>query len=282
MKRLTPYLFLFPSAAIFVVFVFLPSIEVVRYSFEQITFGAEPRWVGWQNYVRVLSDRTVLAALANSFAYLLVTPVLVILSLAVAFLLNEPVRGVRVFRALYFLPVVTPMVVVGIVWKWIFNEDVGVLNYLLRSGGIVTANVHWLSSYPLNLLAVMCVTIWKGLGYYALIFLAGLLAIPRELDEAAALDGASAWQRVRYVQIPMLRPTIALVTIISSVAALKVFDELYVIIPGAPQAEQTLVPLMYQTAFIDFRLGPASAMGVILFVIVLAFSWLNVRFWKET
>jgi putative chitobiose transport system permease protein len=281
MKRLTPYFFLLPSAAVFILFVFLPALGVIRDSFERVTFGAESQWVGWTNYTRLLTDRTVIAALGNSVAYLLVTPVLIVLSLGVAFLLNAPVRGGSIFRALCVLPVVTPMVVVGIMWKWIFNEDAGLFNYLLRSSGLFSANIHWLSEYPLNLLSVMGVTIWKGIGYYALIFLAGLLGVPRELEEAAELDGASAWQRIRFLTLPMLRPTIALVAIVSSIAALKVFDELYVVIPGAPQSEQTLVPLIYQTAFMDFRLGPASALGVLLFILVLAFSYVNVRFWKE-
>lgn len=280
MKRLSPYVFLAPASAVFVTFVFYPSIEILLMSFQRISFVSESRWVGLQNYIQAFADPTFLSALGNSFVYLLVTPIVICCSLAVAFLLDTNIRGVKAFRAAYFLPVVTPMVVVGIVWKWIFNEDVGVLNYLLASLG-AAGPVHWLSAYPLNLMAVMGVTIWKGIGYYALIFLAGLLAIPRELEEAAELDGASAFQQILHLKLPLLKPTIALVAVISSIAALKVFDELYVIIPGAPQSEQTLVPLIYQTAFMDFRLGPASAMGVVLFVVVLAFSYVNVRLWRE-
>ncbi len=280
-KRATPYLFLLPASLIFVVFVFYPSVDVLWMSFHNVSFTAKTTWVGLENYRRILTDDTFLAALKNSFLYLVVTPVLIVLSLGTAFLLDTGMRGTKFFRALYFLPAITPMIVVGIVWKWMFNEDVGVLNYLARETGLASSNLHWLSSYPLNLLSVMAVTVWKGIGYYALIFLAGLLAIPKELDEAAMLDGASAWQRLRYIRIPMLKPTIALVAVISSIAALKVFDEIYIIIPGSPQSEQTLVPFLYQTAFLDFRLGIASAMGVVLFLIVLAFSYFNVRFWRE-
>lgn len=281
MRRIWPYVFLLPTAAVFLTFVFYPGIEILMLSFQKYSFASQPAWVGLQNYLRLLSDRTFLAALVNSFIYLLATPVVIILSLGVAFLLDSRLRGVKMFRSLYFLPVVTPMIVVGIIWKWILNEDAGLLNYAVRATGLTSSDVPWLSTYPLNLFAVMGVTIWKGIGYYALIFLAGLLAIPCELEEAAELDGASAWQLLLRVKLPLLKPTIALVAVISSIAALKVFDELYVVLPGAPSSEKTLVPLLYQTAFIDFRLGYASAMGVVLFAIVLAFSYFNVRYWRE-
>jgi putative chitobiose transport system permease protein len=281
-KRFTPYFFLFPAFLIFFVFIFIPSIEILRMSFYRVSFVTESRWVGFENYVRIWSDETFRAALLNSLVYLATTPILIVLSLGTAFLLDTGIRGAKFFRAVYFLPAVTPMIVVGIMWKWILNEDVGLLNSLTLSLGIAAERIPWLSAFPLNLFAVMAVTVWKGIGYYAIIFLAGLLAIPKEMEEAAMLDGASAFQRMRFIKIPMLKPTIALVAIISAVAALKVFDELYVIIPGSPQSEQTLVPLLYQTAFMDFRLGLASAMGVVLFLLVMGFSYFNVRLWKET
>ncbi len=266
---------------LFAVFVFFPALRILLLSFQQYSFVSDPVWVGFANYVRLLQDETFLYALLNSFLYLLVTPFLIVISVSVAFLLDNKVRGSTFFRGLYFLPVVTPMIVVGIIWQWLLNEDVGLINYLLLEWGWVDEKVTWLTSYPLNILSVMFVTAWKGLGYYAVIFLAGLMTIPQELDEVASIDGANNWQKLLYVKLPLLKPTIALVAIISSISALKVFDELYVMIPGAPAAEKTLVPLIYQVAFLDFRLGYASAISVVLFIITLAFSYVNIRYWDR-
>lgn len=276
-----PYLFLLPALAIFAVFVFYPAVRIFLLSFQRYSFVSDPVWIGLENYIRLLGDETFRYALLNSFVYLLVTPVLIVTALGVAFLLDVKVRGIKFFRGLYFLPVVTPMIVVGILWQWLLNEDVGLINYLLVATGLADDKVNWLTSYPLNLFSVMFVTAWKGLGYYAVIFLAGLMTIPRALEEVAEIDGAKPWQVLWYVKIPLLKPTIALVAIISSISALKVFDELYVMIPGAPMAEKTLVPLIYQVAFLDFRLGYASAVSVVLFVITLAFSYFNIKYWEQ-
>lgn len=275
-----PWLFLAPALAVLGTFIFYPAARVFALSFQDYSFVSDAVWIGFRNYGRLWGDPAFRYALLNSLLYLLVTPVLIAASVSVAFLLDTGVRGIRFFRGLYFLPVVTPMIVVGILWGWLLNEDVGLVNYALLALGLVDEKVSWLTSYPLNLFSVMFVTAWKGLGYFAVIFLAGLTTIPKELEEAAALDGASRWQQLFYVKLPLLKPSIALVAVISSISALKVFDELYVMIPGAPAAEKTLVPLIYQTAFLDFRLGYASAISVVLFLMTLAFSFLNLRFFE--
>ena len=276
---LWPYVFLAPALVFLATFVFYPALRILWLSFQDYSFVTDAVWIGLENYARLFADEAFRYALLNSFVYLLVTPVLVVLSLGVAFLLDSGVRGVTFFRSLYFLPVVTPMIVVGILWGWLLNEDVGLVNYAATALGL--GKIPWLTEYPLNLLSVMGVTAWKGLGYFAVIFLAGLAGVPKELEEAAALDGAGAWQRLWHVKLPTLRPQIALVSVISSISALKVFDELYVMIPGAPVAEKTLVPLIYQTAFLDFRLGYASAISVVLFAVTLAFSLVNLRLWER-
>lgn len=281
MPAYVPYMFLAPALVVLGLFVFYPAVRIFVLSFQDYSFVRDAVWIGFENYRRLFSDTTFLFALLNSLVYLLVTPVLIVVSLGVAFLLNSRTRGIKFFRGLYFLPVVTPMIVVGIIWQWLLNEDVGLINYVLMASGITDQKVYWLTSYPLNLFSVMFVTAWKGLGYYAVIFLAGLLTIPKELEEVSALDGANAFQELIYVKLPLLKPTIALVAIISSISALKVFDELYVMIPGAPAAEKTLVPLIYQVAFLDFRLGYAAAISVVLFIITLMFSYLNIRYWER-
>jgi len=277
----TPYLFLLPALGILVTFIFYPAIRIFILSFQEYSFVKPPVWVGLENYIALAQDSTFGFALLNSLLYLLVTPVLIVIALSVAFLLDTGVKGIKFFRGLYFLPVVTPMIVVGIIWQWLLNEDVGLINYMLIASGLVDERVHWLTEYPLNLFSVMFVTAWKGLGYFAVIFLAGLTTIPKSLEEAAGLDGASPFQVLYYIKLPLLKPSIMLVAIISSISALKVFDEVYVMIPGAPAAEKTIVPLIYQTAFLNFQLGYASAISVVLFVMTLLLSYLNVRYWER-
>lgn len=276
---LQAYLFLAPALIVFVLFIFYPTLEVFRLSFTKYTIFQSPEFVGLSNYLRLIHDSDFWYALLNSFIYLLVTPALIVLSLGIAFLLSEKVVGKGVFRFIYFLPVITPAVVAGIAWKWLFNEDIGFMNYLVTLIG--GQKLHWLTDYPLNLFSVMIVTIWRGLGFYMIIFLAAILGIPKELEEAAKIDGASGWQALLYVKLPLMKPTIAMVAIISAIEALKVFDEIYIMIQNAPVADKTAVPFIYSEAFTHFNMGYASAASVILFIVTLVFSYLNAKYWRE-
>lgn len=173
------------------------------------------------------------------------------------------------------------MVVVGITWKWVY-ADQGVLNYFLESLGIIGEPVHWLTSTSTSIFAVMAVTVWKGLGYYMVIYLAGLQAIPGDLYEAADIDGASKWKQILHITIPLLMPSIMIVTIMSSISAMKVFEEIYVMTGGGPlNSTKTLVFYIYQEAFENLKMGYASAGGVILFLITLVFSILNIKFMNK-
>lgn len=276
-QRRTAYLFLFLPAALLGAFAFYPMVGVFILSLRHYNPLTGGDFVGAANYARLFADPNFWWSLLNSVIYLAVTPILIILSLGVAMILRERLKGRDFFRTLYFVPVVTPIVIIGITWRWIFHEDLGLLNYILVESGIVTHKVHWLTSYPLNLLSTMVVTIWRGIGYYMIIFLAGLTMIPTELEEAAILDGASWLKRTIHVTVPLLKPTIVTVFILSSIAAVKVFTEIYVILPGAPSSNKTLVAYMYQTAFEQFDMGYASAIGVLLFLFTLVFSYFNMR-----
>jgi putative chitobiose transport system permease protein len=279
-RRATIFFFLAPAGSFLLLFTAVPFVEVVRMSLERHSFVRTPQWVGWAQYAQVWTDPSALAALGNSLIYLLVTPAVILLSLAIAVMLRSVSRARGPIRLVVFLPVLTPMVVAGIMWRWIFQEDVGLLNAMLLAGGIVSSPVPWLTSYPLNLVTAMTLTIWKGLGYYGLIFLAGLTAIPKEVEESAELEGAGGWTKFWRVIIPMMRPTLVVASIISGIAALKVFDELYVLAPHAPTSHKTVLPLIYQMAFVDLRYGPAAALSVMLFVGMLALSVLQMRLWR--
>ncbi|GAB4195007.1 MAG: sugar ABC transporter permease [Phycisphaeraceae bacterium] len=274
-QTLTPYLFLLPAAVILGVFVLYAMVQVVAFSFTRYTAFQGPDPVGFDNYRRLLSDERFWFCLANSFLYLLVTPAVIVLSLQAALVVHAGLRWARGLRVILFLPVVTPAIVAAIAWRLLLNEDAGLLNTALTRIGLEP--IDWLSAKPWTLISAMLVTLWRGFGYYMMIFLAGLVAVPRELEEAATIDGAGRMGIFKHVTLPALRPLIVLVVIISSISALKVFDELYITIKGAPISHQTAVPLIYDTAFERADYGYASAIGVVLFLIVLAFSLVQLK-----
>lgn len=278
-KYVTVGLFLSPALLIFSLFVFYPIWRVFQFSFSQYEMMQLTGWIGWDHYRTLLGDADFWATFLNSWLYLLVTPLLLVLSLLLALLVRGEKRMLKMFQTAYYLPVVIPMVVIGIAWKGLYNEDSGLINYWLQATGALAGDqkIHWLTQYPLNLFAVMGVTIWQGLGYFMVIFLAGLLAIPHELEEAAAMDGAGPIRKNWHIIIPLLKPSMVLVFILSSISALKVFTEIYIMISGAPTSNKTLVVYLYEKAFGQLEMGYASAMAVVLFLATLAFSYANLR-----
>ena len=170
---------------------------------------------------------------------------------------------------------VTPTIVAAVAWRLLLNEDSGLLNAALRAIGL--PGIAWLSSFPWTMASAMLVTLWKGFGFYMMVFIAGLLAVPRDIEEAAAIDGAGRLATFRHVTLPALWPVMTMVLVISSISALKVFDELFVTVRGAPVEHQTAVPLVYDTAFERGDYGQACAIGIALFVVILLFSMINLR-----
>lgn len=277
-KTYTPYLFLIPALIFMGIFLFYPIVDVFRLSFTNYNMIQEATYVGTQNYENLFNDPLFWKTLKNSFIYLIgVVPLLVILPIFIAILVNRKLKGIKWFRAAYYIPVVTSMVVVGIMWKWLYRGN-GLLNYLLQTIGLISEPVSWLTSTDFALYSVMAVTIWKGLGYYMVIYLAGLQSIPQNLYEVAQIDGANWWQKHLHITIPLLKPSILLVTILSSIAAMKVFTEVYVMTKGGPiNSSKTLVFYIYEKAFENLTLGYAAAMGFVLFVIIFILSFINFK-----
>jgi putative chitobiose transport system permease protein len=271
----TPYAFLLPACFILGMFVIAAMVQVLIYSFTRYTAFRGPDFIGWDNYRRVFGSALFWASVGNSFFYLLVTPVIMALSLGAAMVVHAALRFTKGLRALLFLPVVTPTIVAAIAFRLVFNEDDGLLNSLLSRTPV--GAVRWLSEYPYTLISAMIVTLWKGFGYYMMIFLAGLMGVPRELEEAATIDGAGRFGVFWNVTLPAIRPVLVLVALISSISALKVFDEIFITVHGAPEDHKTVVPLIYNTAFENGDYGYASAIGIVLFAIILVFSLVNLR-----
>lgn len=279
----TPWLFLGPSLLVLGLFWFLPALMTVFTSLTVVSpgsadFWSQFRWVGLEHYVAMARDPLFYKALGNSWIYLLgVVPPLVVLPLFLAMLVNVPARGIGAFRAAFYLPVIVPIVVVGLTWKWLYAEN-GLINYVAQAIApwALTQPIPWLSLPETALAAVMLVTVWKGLGYYMVIYLAGLQTLPREIYESADLDGANAWDRLKALTLPLMLPHMGLVAIISGINALKVFAEIWVLTRGGPlDSSNTLVYYLYQQAFENLDMGYASALGMVLFLMTLALSLLN-------
>jgi putative chitobiose transport system permease protein len=277
-KAYTPYLFLLPALTFMGVFLFYPIVDVFRLSFTNYNMITEAQFVGLDNYKQLFNEPLFWKTLKNSFIYLIgVVPILVVAPIFLAILVNNKLKGIKWFRAAYYIPVVTSMVVVGIMWKWLYQGN-GILNYILQSLGIISDQINWLTDPNIALFSVMAVTVWKGLGYYMVIYLSGLQSIPQELYEVSEIDGASWWQKHIHVTIPLLKPSIMLVTILSSIAAMKVFTEVYVMTKGGPlNSSKTLVYYIYQMAFENLNLGYAAAMGFVLFIIIFILSFFNIK-----
>lgn len=281
---LIPYLFLLPALLVLGIAVFYPAIQAFSLSFSQydLDLSQAPRWVGLKNFQKLAVDPVFWQTLRNTFFYWLgVVPILVIAPLGLALLVNQKLRGMAWFRMAYYTPVIISMVVAGIAWKALYTSD-GIFNQILRWSGL-SSGIPWLTSPDLALWSVMLVTIWKGLGYYMVIYLAGLQGIPADLYEAAAIDGSDGWQRHWDITLPLMRPYLLLVTVIASISAMKVFEEIYIMTQGGPlNHSKTVVYYIYERAFKDLEMNYASAIGLVLFLFIFVFSLLNLYLSRQT
>jgi putative chitobiose transport system permease protein len=278
-RSITPYTFLLPALVLLGIFVVYPIIAVIYYSFTDYDIATPPVWIGLDNYRHLLEDDTFWLALTHSFVYLIVTPILIFLSIVLAIVVNRRLRGIHIFRALYFVPAVAGSIAIGLAWRWLFERS-GFINSMLISWGVIDTPVQWLATPAFVLPIAMMLTIWAGVGYYSVIFLAGLQNIPEELYDAARIDGCNDFQKHRYVSLPGLRPQIVFVAVISSLAALKVFDEIYVLTNrtgGILDSGVTMVFYLWQQAFQRDNAGYASAIAIALLAVTLVFSVFNVR-----
>ncbi|MBD2417162.1 sugar ABC transporter permease [Anabaena cylindrica FACHB-243] len=283
-QKLTPYLFLLPALAILSLTVFWPALQAFYLSFTSYQdIGEAPKLVGFDNFFRLWKDVVFWKTLENTFLYLVgVVPILVIAPLILAILVNQKLRGMNWFRTAYYTPVVISMVVAGIAWKWLYAEN-GLLNQFIKTLNIFPEGIPWLTSpvkilgiVPISLASVMAVTIWKGLGYYMVIYLAGLQSIPVDIYEAAAIDGSDSIRKHWDITIPLMQPYLALVAVISAISATKVFEEVYIMTGGGPlNSSKTIVYYLYEQAFSNLEISYACTIGLVLFLIILVLSVLR-------
>jgi len=271
-------LFLLPGVVLFVTFILGPLLFSFRISFYDwnIISSEKSVWVGLENYARALGDPIFRRAVVNTAAYTLITvPAQIVLGLAVAVLLNQAIRGKSLFRVLYYLPVITPWVIVSLIFEFIFLGQGGLANYVLRDVLQVTdENIRWLADPILTFVPIFLLGIWKGIGWTAIIALAGLQAIPREFHEASAVDGAGPWARFRHITLPLMRPTLVFLTVVLTIGGFNAYISNLLITNGGDPLDKThfILTLMYDATFtkLDFGYGAAISYLLMFFVLIMS------------
>lgn len=272
------YAFVAPQVIGLVVFILGPVLVSLAMSFLEINMiTIESRWVGLRNYQALLLSREFGLAVWNTLYFTFASvPIAVVVALVVALALAQGVRFETTYRALYFMPTVTSSAVIAIVWAWMLNPEFGLINQMLKMIGI--RGPGWIASLEWAMPSVILVAVWHGFGYNMVLFLAGLKNVPRELYEAAKVDGATAWQRFRHVTLPLISPTTFFIVVISVIGSFKVFDLVFMMTRGGPaDATQVLLLRMYQLGFSYLLLGQAAAVSWVLFALILLVTLVQFR-----
>jgi multiple sugar transport system permease protein len=269
-EAIAGYLFLLPNMVGFLLFTAFAVAASAAISLTEWDLLSDPKFIGFANYVELFTnDPLFRTVLWNTFYFTIASvPSSTILALILALILNAGLRGVPIFRAMYFLPVITATVVVALIWRWFYNPDFGILNYVLYRLGM-DSPPNWLASRDWAMPSVIILSVWKQVGYNMVIFLAGLQAIPSSLYDAASIDGAGRWQRFRDITLPLLTPTTFFVVVVSIIGSLQVFDAVLVLTDGGPaNATRTMVYHIWEEAFVFLEMGYAAAVAWVLFFLV--------------
>ncbi len=276
-QNFAAWIFIMPAILGTFIFILIPVICSFGLSFTSWDMLNPINFVGLDNYKLLLKDGLFYKILLNTIVFALSTSVLgVIIPLILAAILNSKIRGSEFYKTAYFLPFITPMVVVGIVWAWIFDPNIGFLNQVLN------IHINWLYDSKFAMPALIIVSVWKLIGYNMIIFLSAFSSVSQSLFEAAKIDGANAYQTFKNVTIPLLSPTIFFVVIITAISSFQVFDLIYLMTQGGPfDSTNVLVYSIYKNAFEYFNIGKASAIAYVLFVIILVLTLIQWHFRKK-
>jgi multiple sugar transport system permease protein len=276
-RSLVALAFLAPNLVFFIVFLVLPLTQVFVEMFQTGGLIRPITWVGLGNWERVAHDPNVMRTLANTMKYaVIIIPTMLILGLLIGLVLQNVTRGAPLFRALIYLPVLAPTVIVGLIWLFMLDPDLGAFDLLLR---VVGAKPQlWLGSTDLALPSVAAMEIWRSAPFWALYFLAALIGMPRELYQAAHLDGANTWNRFRFVTLPLMRRVFLFALVLATIFVLQIFDSVYILTDGGPAGTTTtLVWYIYHALFFFFRIGFGASMAVLLLLIILTLSLIQMR-----
>ena len=267
-RRIFPYVMIAPNLLIFLLFIAIPAVFGVWYSLHDWSGLGEMTFIGLENYTTAFQDKLFWGALWRTVVYVLISiPLLVAIPLFFAMLLSRPLRAVGLFRAALYWPTMISYIVAGIAFKFLFNDDSGIINYMITAAG--GEAVEWLTRSGSATAVVVMATVWSGTGFYMVIYIAGLQNIPRQYYEAADVDGATGWQRFRYITLPLLRPTTFMVIMLGMINLFKAYGMVIALTNGGPvRATKYIVQFIYDEAFVGGELGYASAISVLLFIIV--------------
>lgn len=271
------YLFLTPIIIGFIVFTIFPVGMSFYYSLTKSDGITPPVFIGLENYVTLFKEPEFLHALWNTVYYAIgVVPIGAFLALVIAVMLNQKIRFVNVYRSAFFIPVIVSTISVAMVWQWLYNKDYGLINHVLSIVGL--PQPAWIASQELAMPSVIIMSIWKNLGFNVVILLAGIQGISPSLYEAADIDGAGAFRKFKSITMPLVRPTMVFVLIISIINAFQAFDQIYIMTKGGPaKATEVVVYLIYNNAFNFFKQGYASAMAYVLFMIIFVISIIQLK-----
>jgi len=276
-ETIAGYLFVLPNLIGFAIFGLFPIGFAAYIALTDWSLSSAPQFIGLRNFQTMLTDRLFWLALKNSFYYTFgAVPFGVFAAFWLALLMNRKIRGMVIFRTAAFLPQITLTVAVAVVWNWIYHPEFGLFNFLLKLIGI--EGPRWIYSSAWAMPAVIIMSNWQGIGFATLILLAGLQGIPEELHEAASIDGANGWQKLRFVTVPLLTPTIFFVVVTSLIGAFQSFDQFFILTKGGPANATTPLPLyIFQNGFQYFKMGYGAALSFVLFVIILIITF--VQWW---
>lgn len=276
LNRIAPYVFVLPNILVVLLFAIYPLAANFVLSFTDGSFGTTT-FIGFDNYIAVARDESFWTSLKNTLYYtLLLVPPTIVLSLVIAVGLNRAMPFKNTIRAAYLLPYLLSWSVIGLIWRWIFSSNYGILNNYLAAFGLPP--LRWILDPDLTIPSLALVGVWAGVGYYMMIYLAGLQGISGVYYEAAKIDGANKWQQFIYITVPSLKPITTLVIILSVTASFRVFEQIYVMTGGGPgRASFVLVLYIFIKGFEEFSPGYAAALSVILFLIILSITLLQQR-----
>ena len=264
-QQLAGWIFILPALVGTLIFIVIPVICSFGLSFVKWDLLNPMQFVGLNNYREIFSDALFYKIFLNTVVFALSTSIFgVIIPLVLACILNSKIRGAEFYKTAYFLPFITPMVVIGVVWEWIFDPNIGFLNHILH------LHINWLYDPHYAMAALIIVSVWKLIGYNMIIFLTGLSGISQSLFEAAKIDGANPFETFKNITVPLLSPTIFFVVIITAISSFQIFDLIYLMTGGGPlDSTNVLVYAIYKNAFEYFNVGKASAIAYVLFVLIL-------------
>lgn len=273
-KQNTGFFFVLPAVLFTLVFFIVPLIMTIWMSLNNYPLFGKHHFIGFENYLSMLSDQQFWKSLLFTTYYtIIITPIIFILAFILAMLVNLPLRGVGIFRTIYFIPVVIGLASSSLLWVWLFNDQTGLINGILMNLGWIHQPIIWLAEKNLYLPSIVVSVVWKTVGFTMVLLLSGLQSIPEEVYQAAMVDGANFWSQLWYITLPLLKRTISLALVLSVIGSYLAFDQFYIMTSGGPSNQTiSVVYWIFKNSFTSFKLGYGSALSIILMIMLILLS----------